>query len=350
MTVSYASSLTILKPQELLAPAMGATPLATMLETANSAYRLHTPPLVSFAPIMASGTSRSRRFVVSAPPSADGLRYRVRHQILPAYNGNVTVTVETGTSVGWTTVYGPTVVAGLVSGAWTDHSHTIVVPATEDRLRFTYSGGTGAYLVSHVLAYPDPDTAAPPFVAPFARLPSGFWPGDDALLGAAGNPVHAEMLDRCWRNPYSVVRDRWQAVGSLVQEDGHYGNPVYRGPFATVPFGQWGQVGRCRPLLPYQFTSKVDSVGSLKVDVRVAVLAAVTGGSDVGRIRVVALSDSGFQSEATFDATGSLLVDYLAVELDGTANAGFDLQFFVKGDAGQSVDLHSAVLHWRPGD
>lgn len=351
MAVSYSPTLTVIPTQELLSPAMGAAPLATMLENGNSAYALHTPPLVSFAPIVLAGVSRSRRFVVSAPPSADGLQYAFEHEILPAFNGNLDVKVESGTSGGaWTTIYGPTNVAGLVSGTWTRHQHNAVIAATEDRLRFTYSGGTGAYLVGHVLGYPDPDQTIPPFVAPYARLASGFWPADDGLLGAAGRPVHAEMLDRCWRNPYSVLRDRWQAVGSLVQDDGYFANPMYRGPFPTVAVGQWAQVGRGRPLLPYQLTPKVASAGFLRVELRAAVLASKTAGSATGRVRLIATSDSGFQSEATFDANGVLNTGTLDVELAGGPDAGFDLQWFVKGDSGQSVDLHSAVLHWRPGD
>jgi len=328
-------------------------PLAGALLNANAIYRAHRPALVSFLPMMAPGHARDVSFTVGIVPSADGLRYRVIHVVLPAYNGNLTIGVESGLGDGptvWTQIYGPAVEV-VAAGTWLTLAHNVTIAAGEDRLRFSYLAPGGAFLVSHVLVYPDPDPALPPIVAPHAQQSSGFWPADDALLSAVANgPIHTEMLDRCWRNAIAVLRDRWQVVGSLVQDDGQYGGARHVAPFPTVGVGAWALVGKARALLPFQKGDPVAGV-DYRPALRVCVLADVSAGATNARVRVVARGAGGKESEVQLGATGAMVVSStLRAEVDGSADAGVDLEWYVRADVGQTVSLRSAVVLWRPGD
>ena len=351
MAVTYGTQLTITKVAKLLAPAMTVEPLKTALQNSNALYRCWQPPLVSFCPTMGAAIARDSSFTVGIVPSADGLRYRVRHLVLPGYTGNLTIKVESGRGdpTAWTTVFGPSVRA-VVNGTWFDFTHEVTIASTEDRLRFSYLAPGGVFLVSHVLVYPYPDPALPPLVAPYAQQPSGFWPADDGLLSVAGAPVHTEMLDRCLRNSVAVLRDRWHVVGSFVQDDGTYGGVKHQAPFGTVPAGTWALVGKCKALLPNQNGTPIggdDGRPVLKVMAK-----GWTGGGGVvaDRIRVIARGPTGKDSQVTLACDASMHTSTITAEVDGTPDAGVELEFYVRADAGQTVNLSSAVVLWRPGD
>lgn len=346
----YGTALVVQKAAAFMAPSMSG-PLLQALYNANSAYRVHRPALLSFCPMLDPAHARAVSFVAGCVPSADTLRYRVIHLILPAYTGVITVQVESGNGdpTAWTVVAGPAVQA-CVAGAWLQVAQFCTLATGEDRLRFSYLAPGGAFLVSHVLVYPDPDPVLPPIVAPWAQQPSGFWPADDALL-VAGGPVHTEMLDRCWRNSVAVLRDRWQCLGSFVQDDGQFGAARHVAPFGTVGAGEWALVGRARALLPYQQGAPLGGVDN-RPRLRCAVLADVTAGTTASRVRILAKGAGGKQSEATFAANGAMQVSttVLRAEVDGSADAGVDLEWYVRAAAGQQVSLRSALVHWRPGD
>ena len=355
MGVTYNTALTIKKMAQLLAPGIAAEPLATALANANSLYRLHQPALVSFCPVHTPTLGRDCSFTVGCKPSVDAIRYKFAHQVLPRWTGNITVRVDSGRGDGpttWMTIYGPTAVA-VTTDTWLDHRHHGVIGADEDRLRVIYTGVGGNVLISHVLAYPDPDPAAVPIVAPYGQQPSGFWPADDALLATTG-PVHTELLDRCLRNSVAVLRDRYQALGSFVQEDALSGNALrWIAPFGTEAVGSWALMGKARGVLPYQSGEPMGG-NDLRPQLRVDVLAEVTAGTTVDRVRVVARGIgqlAGKQAEVLCNATGAMVVNTtgLRAELDGTAGAGVDLEFYVRAEAGQQVKLHSAMVSWRPG-
>lgn len=346
--MTYNTAMTIKQMAQLLAPSMLTEPLATMLANSNSLYRVHQPPLVSFCPMVAPDVSPTG-FVVGCRPSLDGIRYKFRHQILPNVNGFVTIEVESGHGDGpttWTSIYGPTAVA-TTAGTWLDHGHYGVIAAGEDRLRFSYTAPSGIYFVSHVLAQPDPDPAVVPLVAPWGQQASDFWPADDALLLLAGGPVHTEMLNRCLRNSVAVLRDRYHALGSVVQQDSRYAPPRFVAPFGTEAVGAWALVGKGRAFLPYQ-----SGAPDLRPTLRVDCLAAVTAGATGNRVQVIARGANGKESVVQLDATGVMVVNTtnLRAELDGTANAGIDLEFYVRAEAGQQVELNSCAVSWCPGD
>jgi hypothetical protein len=348
VAVVFPAALSIVKAEAFMAPAMSG-PLAAALLNANAIYRAHRPALVSFCPMMAPGHARDVSFTAGCVPSADSIRYRVVHVLLPAFNGNVTVQVESGLGDGptvWTGLYGPAAQA-CVANTWLVLAHNVLIAAGEDRLRFSYTAPGGAFLMSHVLVYPDVDPAA----LPTGQQPSGFWPADDALLSAvAGGPVHTEMLDRCWRNAIAVLRDRWQCAGSFVQDDGQYGAARHVAPLPTVATGAWSLVGKARLCLPFQSSAPVGGV-DMRPALRVAVLADVSAGATNARVRVVARGADGKSSEVQLGATGAMVVSSdLRAEVDGSADAGVDLEWHVRADAGQTVSLRSAMVHWRPGD
>lgn len=345
MAVVIGTDLTVSTEQELLTPAMGAEPLETALHNANACYRVHRPPLVSVFPIVKRSQNRVVSFTVPVVPSVDGIRYACTHWLRGLFAASVPVTVESGIGEPptWTGVYSGSVT--LASGVYNSCDHHIILPAPGgcDRLRFTYTPPTGPFLVSHILVYPDPDPASAP-IATAARMASGFWPADDALLGVIHGPVHTEMLDRCWRNSIAVLRDRWQMVASWVQADSHYGGEAYSTPFANAtPGDQWTLVGTARAVLPYQKGS---------ISLRAAVLAEVDTGSTSKRVRIVAkpLKFTTTPPHLDLDATGHVETGHLSALFDGTVDAGVDVEVYVRNITTQVLKLRAAVLHWCPGD
>jgi hypothetical protein len=349
VAVTFNTTLAIQKQQQLLAPPMAAAPVAVALENANSLYRVHQPALLSFCPIHTPAIARDCSFTVGCRPSQDGLRYQFAHQVLPGWTGNVTIQVDSGRGdpTAWTTIYGPAAVA-VVNGVWLDHRHTGVIGAAEDRIRVIYTSVAGNVLVSHVLAYPDPDPTAVPIAAPYGKQVSGFWPADTALL-AAGGPVHTEMVDRCYRNAVAVLTDRLQAVGSLVQEDHQLNAPRLIAPFGTEPVEGWALIGKTRGLLPYQQGAPMGGV-DLRPNLRVDCLAKVTAGTTSQRVKVVARGAGGKESQVQLDATDTMQVSTgLLAEVDGAPGAGVDLEFYVRAAAGQQVKVYSVMVSWQPG-
>lgn len=353
MAVNFSTQLAVVKEGAFQGPAMSG-PLAQALANANSCYRAHKPALLSFCPMMGPAHGRAASFTAGCVPSVDSLRYRVVHVVLPRYNGTLSFTVDSGLGDGpttWTNLYGPVAVA-TVNGVWLVHAHYVTVAAGEDRLRFQYTAPGGNFLVSHVLAYPDPDPALVPLVAPYGQMASGFWPADDALLTAvAGGPVHTEMLDRCWRNSVAVLRDRWQCLASFVQEDGLHGAPRHVAPFGSVPAGAgWALVSKARGFLPFQVGTPVAGL-DMRPALRVAVQGDVSAGATNARIKVIARGANGKQSEVQFAADGAMHVSQaLRAEVDGSADSPLDFDCYVRADVGQTVKLFSAVVHWLPGD
>jgi len=351
MAVTYNAQLTITKAAKLLPQTMAIEPIKTALQNANALFRCWQPPLVSFCPTMGSAISRDSSFTVGIVPSQDGLRYRVCHLVLPAYTGNLTFTTESGRGdpTAWTNLWGPAV-RPVVAGTWLAYDHTVTIANTEDRLRFSYTAPGGVFLVSHVLVYPDPDVTLPPLVAPYAQQLSGFWPADDGLLSVAGAPIHTELLDRCLRNSVAVLRDRWQVVGSFVQDDGQYGGVRHTAPFGTVPAGQWALIGKCKALLPYQSSMPIGGV-DMRPQLKVMAKGWTGGGGTLtDRIRVLARGPTGKDSQTTLACDASMQSSTIYAELDGSPDAGVELEFYVKADAGQTVNVSSAVVLWRPGD
>ena len=345
--VNYGTALTIEKTQALLSPAMGVKPLAAMLKNANSSFRVHKPPLVSFAPMM-TVDNRNRSFTVGIVPSADGIRYQVMHLVLPSYTGSLTYKVESGRGdpAAWTILAGPTAQA-VTTGTWVAYQQFVTIATTEDRLRFTYSAAGGSYLVSHVLVWPDPDPALVPLVAPFMQQPSGFWPADDALL-VAGGPVHTEMLTRCWRNAVAMLRDRRQIVGSFVQDDGQFGAVRHRAPFSTVAVSEWALIGKARAFLPYQAGAML-GLTEMRPALYIMAQASVSAGTTATRVRVVARGANGKESQALLNATGAMVTATIYADSDASPDAGVDLEWYVRCASGQTVSLHSAILLWQPG-
>lgn len=347
--MTFNTSLAIAKLAALLAPPMAAAPVQVALENSNSLYLVHQPPLLSFCPMHTPAAARDCSFTVGCRPSVDGLRYQFAHQVLPGWNGNITIQVDSGRGdpTAWTTIYGPAAVA-VVNGVWLDHRHAGVVAATEDRIRVIYTGVGGQVLISHVLAYPDPDPAAVPVAAPHGQQVSGFWPADTALL-ASGGPVHTEMLDRCYRNAVAVLTDRYQAVASLVQEDGVFGAPRWVAPFPTVAVGDWALIGKVKGLLPYQQGGSLGGV-DLRPRLRVDCLAKVTAGTTSQRVKVVARGANGKQSQVLLNATDTMQVSTsLVAELAGGPDAAVDLEIYARAAAGQQVRVYSVAVSWQPG-
>lgn len=345
MAVTIPATLQIADQHTFLVPAMAVNPLGDALENGNHLYRYFRPPLVSAMPLWEPTQNRNSSWTFGIYPSADALRYTFEHRVLPAFTlGAAPLTVEvlqnTGTdpAAGWASIYGPTATAGMTNGVWLTHAHTAIVSASARMLRVQYTAAGGNYLPGHILAYPDPNPASAPLAAPYGITSSGFRVWEDSLLVAAGGPVNTEMVDRCRRNAVAVLRDRYQNVLSLLQEDGVSAQPRHQAPSAALAATDWVLVGKGRAFIPWQ------SAYTLYL----RVLASVSGGATTAnRVRV---SIAGGVS-ADFNATGLLVDGTLALTGDGGAGNSEDFEIRVRrGDAATTTRLHSVMAFWRPGD
>jgi hypothetical protein len=336
MAITIPAKLVIAAKNDLLTPPIDIDPIGAALENLNFLYAHHAPALVSVMPILVSGLNRDTSFTFGVMPSQDGLRYAFEHRLYPAATGNTSVRVEQWTGAAWSDVYAATAHA-TVAATWKVISHTGTISRLADRLRVTYSASTGAYVPSHILAYPSPDTSLAPFAATWA-VTSGFKSYADGLLdaGTTGQPLTTEHLDRCASGSIIVLRDRYHNLMSCVQEDGGLGVPRVVAPSACSGNTGWVTVGRARGQWP----------GQKGAVLQVRAMATHSAGSLASAIRVGLVGGP----SVLLTADGTLQSNTLTVT--GTGELGQMLEWMVevKSVAGQTTKLNSAMVFWRPGD
>lgn len=340
MAVTVPSEYTVVPASSLIVPKMSG-PLNTILKNTNWLYVNHRPPHVSFAPLAGSVSARTGTHIVACNPSVDGLSYDFEHRLMPQ-GGATSITIEleansgNDPATGWTTVYGPTAHA-VTSGTFAVLSHAAVLPAGATMLRLQYSGGD--HHLHHVLGYPAPAdtdlTAAPAIKA------SGFRPWDDALLMMGGGPVNTEMVDRTKRNGLSILQDREQIVGSLVQEA--VVAPAYSapGPGMSNP-SAWMRIGKARGFLQGQTSARL----------MIRVLADTDQSSTADLVMVKLTSTKG--SAQNYFAADGLLHEGAPsspLQLPGGLDSWIDFEVLCRStESGRTTNVRSVVVHWRPGE
>lgn len=332
MAVSTPTSISVTDATGLILPTMAAEPLGTALRNGNYLYIRHAPQLVSVCPISTWAGTRTHTYIVPILPSADALPYLFAHRLLPAYNGTADVTVEWAATMAgpWTAIYPATATAAMTSGTWHRHEHTTTIPAAARLLRVTYAVG-GDCIVGHILAVPNVDVTAVPFVSPWGQTASGFRVFDDALLaGVAGAPVNTEMLDRCRRNAVRVLRDRYQMAFSVVQDS--TATARYRSPSPGA--GKKMLLGHARMWIPALR-------GGAKGTLDVRAVASVDGAGATADLVIVQVG----KKSLTLAADGTLQSG--TIQVTGELN---DVRVRVNDNGTDNTSLLACVGLWRPGD
>ncbi len=212
MTRPSPSQAEILPLSAFVLPPLAVEPLRTIARNVNAVWLYHQPPHVQAMPAdeYHAGVT-SAQYVIPISPSADGLPYFAELALSPLVT--VTRTYEysaTGALGGaWTSIgsyAGSTGASGIVQDSLS------AIPAGSRGLRVTLSSAS-AFFPMAIVVYPRPTSV------PAGVQPSGFVAYDDGILeGAAGAPLHQELLDRCRRSPLAVWHDRLQCGLSLVCE------------------------------------------------------------------------------------------------------------------------------------
>jgi len=334
--ITTTSAIQFVTDGELYVPPMAAQPLKTALENLNYLWKWHRPPLVDLCPTR--NVAADRGFVAHIPirPSADGLSYTFETRILPFATSTCTVKIEycttyAGAGTTWTNL---ATTAGIATTAHTHLTHTdasLTIPAAAVALRLTVTAAGSGYLrVDHFLVYPTP-------VAPVAGIASGsgFVPFDDGLLGAAGAPIHTELINRCKLSAVAVTRDRWQMAVSFVQQA--ESTVAYPCSGSTT----WTALPPMRVYLPGQTN------GHLYLHVLATVDAGAT--ADLVRIRQIGVAGglaATFNADETLDANGFDVF----VQRPGELGAYVDLEIACRNTAGNTTSLRTVVGFWRPND
>jgi len=212
MTRPSPSQAEILPLSAFVLPPLAVEPLRTIARNINAVWLYHQPPHVQAMPAdeYHAGVT-SAEYVIPISPSADGLPYFAELALSPL----VTVTRDyyysaTGALGGtWTSIgsyTGSTGASGIVQDSLS------AIPAGSRAIKVELSSASSFFPMA-IVVYPRPTSI------PAGVQPSGFIAYDDGILeGAAGAPLHQEMLDRCRRSPLAVWHDRLQCGLSLVCE------------------------------------------------------------------------------------------------------------------------------------
>jgi len=337
MTITTPSTPTIVAESDYVQLAAAETPLQTILENANAAYQLHRPPLLVVGYTTDQQIDRTWSCQIPIVPSADGIKYRFRHYLLPqtsSPNDTMTVKVEEWTSGGgWNTLQNDTAVAATDNTQLT-YEHTDTIDADARKLRITYDrANSGEFFPQGLLVYPLPD-------APTAGVKaSGFAPFDDGMLSETGAALNVEHHNRPKRNAHALLADRYQCAMSFVQEDSTT-HARYDIADPGLSANLWLRVAHGRCVIPGQRTPTLV----------VHVIASVSAGSTSERVAVRQVGGA----SALFDASGTSVAPEagtLQVQLDaaGTLSAHALLEALGKRTSGNSMWVHAVVAWYVPG-
>lgn len=334
--ITTTSTLQFVTDGELYVPPMAAQPLKTALKNLNYLWKWHRPPLVDLCPTR--NVAADRGFVAHIPirPSADGLPYTFETRIWPAATSTCTVKIEycttyAGAGTTWTNLVTTASIAMTDTTHLTHTDASLTIPAAAVALRLTVTAaGSDRLRVDHFLVYPTP-------IAPVAGIASGsgFVPFDDGLLGAAGAPIHTELINRCKLSAVAVIRDRWQMAVSFVQQA--ESTVAYSCSGSTT----WTALPPMRVYLPGQ------TGGHLYLQVLATVDAGAT--ADLVRVRQIGVAGglaATFNADETLDANGFDVF----VQRPGELGAYVDLEIACRNTAGSITSLRTVVGFWRPND
>jgi hypothetical protein len=189
VAVTYPAAYDPIDDSDMLAPLANAPALAKALANSNAAWKEYVPSPLTVCYTDTALTTAARVFRMPITPSADakvapddGMTYDIIHEVLTGTGTTaITITVEEQSAGGgWSGIYGPTATAAAAT-SWVQVTTNVVIAATTDELRFTYSRGTDPTTPMSATVIPAPE-------APTVRQTSGFWPYDEAFTAIAGVP------------------------------------------------------------------------------------------------------------------------------------------------------------------
>lgn len=348
MAVTPPALLEITPSQDLVLPAMDEQPLRRALENVNHLWQYFRPPLVDVCPTVAPAVARTITIVVPIVPSADGLRYTFRTEVVCSAVSTLTVDVDYCTAwTGLAASASPTAWTGIfattsATPAGTRHAQTdlsMVIPATAIALKFEVSVAAGTISLHHLLVLPG--AAAP--TASGVQL-SGYACFDDGILVAlAGAPIHTEFLNRCKRSSRALLRDRRQMCFSFGQDEAKANmRAVLTGDTSGV------DLPPVRCYFPGQGKSIYVEFSAL------VSLSAGAGGALVDVAQIPSVPSPPYVPQAIQFAgslAGTLTTTSMRLYLEGPPGERFaDIHVRVRTTAANSTYLHALTALWRPGD
>jgi hypothetical protein len=334
VAVTYPAAYDPIDDSDMLAPLANAPALAKALANSNAAWKEYVPSPLTVCYTDTALTTAARVFRMPITPSADakvapddGMTYDIIHEVLTGTGTTaITITVEEQSAGGgWSGIYGPTATAAAAT-SWVQVTTNVVIAATTDELRFTYSRGTDPTTPMSATVIPAPE-------APTVRQTSGFWPYDEAFTAIAGVPVNTEIVNRPTRNIVALLNDRRQCLLSFCQEST---TPLYDLDGTTAAATQWTLVAYGMVSVPY---------APQVISAKVAVIASVDGGATTGLIRA-----SAQQGDVYLNATGAVVTSALScLVIDAeTLDARAEISIYAKKNTGQLTSVHAVNVDYAP--
>jgi len=324
MTRPSPSQAEILPLSAFVLPPLAVEPLRTIMRNINAVWLYHQPPHIQAMPAdeYHAGVT-SAEYVIPISPSADGLPYFAELALSPL----VTVTRDyyysaTGAIGGtWTSLgsyAGSTGASGIVQDSLS------AIPAGSRAIKVELSSAS-SFFPQAIVIYPRPTSI------PAGVQPSGFVAYDDGILeGAAGAPLHQELLDRCRRSPLAVWHDRRQCALSLICEFNERAGHAARAVGAFI----W-RLGKARIRLP-------GYSGPTSFTVRA--IAQHSSAAPVSGVITVRLSGVDAAS-VTLDATEQTVTDTLTVTPAGTGIETYvDAEITITSGGSGTTYLHGLCI------
>lgn len=326
MTRPSPSQAEILPLSAFVLPPLAVEPLRTIMRNINAVWLYHQPPHIQAMPANEyhAGVT-SAEYVIPISPSADGLPYFAELALSPLvtvtrdyyYSATGAITAgATWTSIGSYT--GSTGASGIVQDSLS------AIPAGSRAIKVQLSSAS-SFFPQAIVVYPRPTSI------PAGVQPSGFVAYDDGILeGAAGAPLHQEMLDRCRRSPLAVWHDRLQCGLSLVCEINDRTNHPAKAGGTTV----W-RLGAVRIRLPgYGGPTRF----------RVSAIAQHSGAAPVSDVVTVRLSGVDAAS-VSLDATAQTETATITVTPAGTGiEAYVDAEIEIRSGGSGTTYLHGLCI------
>lgn len=306
-------------------------PMRTLIRNNNWLFAQHQPPLINACPYV--DESAAQTFTFPVVPSADGMQYEVRVGVFSTTGGNVVLDVgrdntaspQPGTDANWTqlTGGGQTLAAGVATVTWLT-PFFVTVPATATMVRFKMTSSGGVTFQTHsISARPRARTEIDPTISYASG--SGWVHGALGQLVQEGGAIHPEILNRLFRNPARVLRDRRQIVWSYIQS-----SVTTKATIATAITSQ----------LAYGPASLRGQAGAT-----LTVRLLIKDGTAGGKVRVGELGGTSVEFTLAGGGTFLLMTATLRIVSDEPV-------FYLNatGTGASTLTPVSCLIDWRPGD
>lgn len=329
----------VIAEADFVTPPADKDPIQRSNENANWLWSEHAPPLVAGVYTVDDNKDVPTEFDIGVEDmvSADTIVYRFRHVVrarVGSPDDNISIKVEEYVGAGYSTIHDTGFTVAATDNTTVIYTHDDPINPLAEHLRITYDRDLGAaFMPDSILIYPNDGAVTG------GKKPSGVWPFDDGAIATAGAPLHVEHHNRPKRNAHAVLADRAHCAQSFIQENAN-GTVKWKPSDGGVADGQWARMGHAVASFP----------GQDGLTLRCRVIATVSAGGSGDRV-ALAQADTGGKVVA-FDADGLVQKVDLAIacEAPGTLMARATMQMAARNTAGNTINVHSVMAYWKPGE